>query len=309
MIFYALRRLGQSVITLFLVTIVIFVLLRAVPFNNRQSVLPSSATPVQIAHFNGESAFAQYFRILGQWIRGDFGYSSRLNMSVSTMLAQGLVTTGTLIFFVLILTAIVAIPLGLLQGVRNGTVFDHVATMVVYVVYTVPMYLSGPILVLIFAIGLGWFPPIAPDEPGLGPIFLGFAGMILPIVTLALPSIARVARQVRSGVLGQVDADYVRTAKAKGASRTRILWQHMFRNSLIPVITLLGALLPILISGAMIVEAIFDLPGLGYDLWQASKYYDFPIEIAIVLVSAVATITMSFIVDLVLAAVDPRILR
>jgi peptide/nickel transport system permease protein len=130
-------------------------------------------------------------------------------------------------------------------------------------------------------------------------------------VTLALPNIGRFSRIMRSATLDQISSDYVRTAKAKGAGPVRILGRHVLRNSMIPILTFVGLSLPLLFSGALVVEALFNLPGLGYDLWQASrpKHQDFPVEIGVVLVVAIVTVVGNLIVDLLLAVVDPRIIR
>lgn len=309
MIAYAARRLLQSIVTVFAVTILVFVLFRMIPFGPGTVVLGPDATPKQIAEFAAQPAFVQYFRILGQWLQGDFGYVASQNKSVTSIIAAGLPETTLLILGSLVLSVLIVVPLGVIQAVRHDRVFDRLSSAVMMVFISTPLFVSGPVLDLWFTYDVRWFPPAGPPHGDLGTVLLDFSAMILPIVTLALPNIGRFARITRSAVLDQLTADYVRTAKAKGAGPILILRRHILRNSMIPILTYLGLSLPLLFSGALVVEALFNLPGLGYDLWEAAmpKHQYFPTEIGIVLVVAVATILGNLIIDLVLLVLDPRI--
>jgi peptide/nickel transport system permease protein len=309
---YILRRLAQSVIVVLVVTIIVFILLQQIPGGEARAALGSRATPTAIAAFNKENGLdqplvVQYFSYLGKWITGNFGYSFSLNQNVGQLIAARLPKTLLLNLFALILTVIVAVPVGILQAVRRNKTFDYVATGLSFIFYATPTFFLGLIMVAVFSQALGWFPPEAPQSDGVIPIFTQFNAMILPIVTLALLSIAGFSRYMRSSVLDNINQDYVRTALAKGATPNRVLWRHVLRNALIPIITLLGLALPALFAGALVTESVFNFPGMGLLFWQAAQKADFPIELAVVLVTAVATVVGNLLADVGLALIDPRV--
>jgi peptide/nickel transport system permease protein len=309
---YILRRLVQSIVVVLIVTVIVFLLLHALPGGEARALLGPKATPAQIATFNEENGlndpvFVQYFRTLGQWLTGNFGFSIPLNQTVSSAIAERLPKTLILGLLALILTVIVAIPIGILQAVRRNRTFDYVATGFSFIFYATPTFFLALLLINWFSQGLGWFPPEAPQSDGVLPIFEDFNAMVLPIVTLALLSIAGFSRYMRSSVLDNVNQDYVRTAYAKGATSQRVLWGHVMRNALIPIITLLGLSLPALFAGALITESVFNFPGMGLLFWQAAQRNDFATELGVVLVTAVATVIGNLFADVGLAVIDPRV--
>lgn len=312
MVGYIVRRLVQSVLVVLVVTVIVFVLLHSLPGGPARAILGPRATPGQIAQFDLENGLdkpliVQYLTSVGAWFTGNFGFSYVLNQSVGSLLAERLPKTIILALFALLLTVIVAIPVGAYQAVRRNRPFDYVATGLSFVFYAAPTFFLGLILIEVFSSLLGWFPPEAPQSDGIGPIFQQFPAMILPIVTLALLSIAGFSRYMRSSVLDNISQDYVRTARAKGASSSRVLWRHVLRNALIPIITLLGLSLPALFAGALITESIFNFPGMGLLFWQAAQQSDYPVELGVVIVTAFATVIGNLMADVSLAAVDPRV--
>jgi peptide/nickel transport system permease protein len=312
MIGYIVRRLLQAVLVVFVVTVIVFLLLHSLPGGPARAILGPRATPLQIAQFNtanglDQPLIVQYFTTVGGWVRGDFGFSYVLNQSVASLLAERLPKTIILAVLSLVLTVIVAIPIGIWQAVRRNGPFDYIATGFSFVFYAAPTFFLGLIMIEIFSSRLGWLPPEAPQSDGVGPIFQQFDAMILPIVTLALLGIAGFSRYMRSSVLDNVSQDYVRTARAKGASSSRVLWRHVLRNALIPIITLLGLSLPALFAGALITESIFNFPGMGLLFWQAAQQSDYPVEIGVVIITAFATVIGNLLADVSLAAVDPRV--
>jgi peptide/nickel transport system permease protein len=170
-----------------------------------------------------------------------------------------------------------------------------------------PSFLLGLLLIYIFAIKFPIFPAEAPQGLGLGVIFANFNAMILPIATLTVITIALFSRYARSSVLDNLTEDYVRTAKAKGASERRILFRHVLRNSLIPVVTLLGLSLPGILSGALITESVFNYPGMGLLFFQQAQKQDYPTLLGVVVVIALATVVGSLLADIGYAALDPRV--
>ncbi len=312
MIGYILRRLVQAVIVVFIVSIIVFLLLHMLPGGEARAMLGPKATPDQIANFNRENGldqplYVQYVRTLGQWLTGNLGFSIPLNQSVGSAIAERLPKTIILNLFALLLTVIVAVPIGILQAVRRNKPFDYVVTGLSFIFYATPTFFLAIVMIEFFSQNLGWFPPEAPQSNGVLPIFEQFDAMILPIVTLALLSIAGFSRYMRSSVLDNINQDYVRTAYAKGATSSRVLWRHVTRNAMIPIITLLGLSLPALFAGALITESVFNFPGMGLLFWQAAQRNDFATELGVVLVTAVATVLGNLLADIGLAVIDPRV--
>jgi peptide/nickel transport system permease protein len=309
---YILRRLVQAVIVVFIVSIIVFLLLHMLPGGEARAMLGPKATPDQIANFNRENGldqplYVQYVRTLGQWLTGNLGFSIPLNQSVGSAIAERLPKTIILNLFALLLTVIVAVPIGILQAVRRNKPFDYVVTGLSFIFYATPTFFLAIVMIEFFSQNLGWFPPEAPQSNGVLPIFEQFDAMILPIVTLALLSIAGFSRYMRSSVLDNINQDYVRTAYAKGATSSRVLWRHVTRNAMIPIITLLGLSLPALFAGALITESVFNFPGMGLLFWQAAQRNDFATELGVVLVTAVATVLGNLLADIGLAVIDPRV--
>ncbi|GAB3121226.1 ABC transporter permease [Glaciibacter psychrotolerans] len=312
MLGYILRRVVQAIAVVIVVTIIVFILLQALPGGAAHAILGPRATPAQIATFNAENGLnqpliLQYFRDLGNWATGNFGFSYKLNQSVSSLLVQRLPKTLILGGFALLLTLIIAIPVGIYQAVRRNRAFDYIATALSFIFYAAPTFFIGLVMIDWFSQKLPWFPPEAPQSNGIGPIFSDFDAMILPIVTLALLGIAGFSRYMRSSVLDNVNQDYVRTARAKGASESRVLSRHVLRNALIPIITLLGLSLPALFAGALITESIFNFPGMGLLFWNAAQQSDYPVELGVVIVTAFATVIGNLVADISLVIIDPRV--
>jgi len=191
--------------------------------------------------------------------------------------------------------------------VRRNRLFDYTATGLSFIFYAAPTFFLGLILVLLFAQNLKLLPPEAPQSDGVTPIFADFRAMILPILTLALLSIAGFSRYMRSAVLDNLTQDYVRTARSKGCTPDRVLRAHVLRNALIPVATLIGLSLPAVFAGALVVESIFNFPGMGLLFWQAAQTSDYPVELGVVLVTAVATVVGSLLADVSYVLLDPRV--
>lgn len=312
MIGYILRRLVQAIVVVLVVTVIVFILLQQLPGGAARAILGPRATPFQIAQFNQQYGLnkpivVQYFINLGHWVTGNFGFSYNLNQSVGSLLLERLPKTIILSLLALALTVVVAVPLGILQAVRRNRAFDYAATGFSFIFYAAPTFFIGLIMIEVFSQNLGWFPAEAPQSNGIGPIFADFDGMILPIVTLALLSIAGFSRYMRSSVLDNINQDYVRTAQAKGAAPTRVLFRHVLRNALIPIITLLGLSLPALFAGALITESIFNFPGMGLLFWQAAQQSDYPVELGVVIITAFATVVGNLLADISLAMLDPRV--
>jgi peptide/nickel transport system permease protein len=310
---YLVRRLAQAVIVLLLVTMITFILLRAIPGNVAIAVLGPTAyrNPTEIAAFNAEYGFNkpwfdQYILWLGHLLQGNLGFSWTLDQSVSSLLGERLPKTIILVGISTILALIVAIPVGLWQAARRNKVVDYTFTGLSFLFYAAPTFLVGTVLILYFSVKLHWFGPEA-AQGGIMNDLTDWRDQTLPVVTLALVTIASFSRYMRSSVLDNIAEDYVRTAKAKGASPQRVLWRHVLRNSLIPIATLLGLSLPGIMAGALITESVFNYPGMGYLFYQSAERQDYPTLLGFIIVVAVATIVGSLLADIAYAVLDPRV--
>jgi peptide/nickel transport system permease protein len=198
------------------------------------------------------------------------------------------------------------VPIGLLQAVRRNKAADYTFTSLSFLFYAAPTFFVGTVLILVFSVKLGWFGPEAP-QGGVMSDLTDWKDLTLPVVTLALVTIALFSRYMRSAVLDNLTEDWVRTARAKGASQRRVLWRHVLRNSLIPIATLLGLSLPAIISGALITESVFNYPGMGYLFYQSAQRQDYPVMLGFIIVVAIATVVGSLLADIAYAVLDPRV--
>jgi peptide/nickel transport system permease protein len=311
---FLIRRVLQSIVVLLLVTMITFALLRMIPGNVAVAVMGTSAyrSPGAIAQFNKAYGFnlpwyQQYFLWLGHIVQGNLGFSWKLNQSVASLLANRLPKTIFLVGGATILALVFAVPIGVIQAVRRNRLADHVFNAFSTVFYATPVFLLSIILILVFAVKFPIFPPEGPQGEGLGVVISNFNALILPIVSVALLTVALFSRYMRSSVLDNLTEDYVRTARAKGASERRVLVRHVLRNSLIPIATLLGLSLPAILAGALITEAVFNYPGMGYLFYQSAQNQDYPVLLGFTVVVAVATVVGSLLADIAYAVLDPRV--
>ncbi|MFI1432134.1 ABC transporter permease [Streptomyces lydicus] len=312
MIRFLAKRLTQALVVLLLVSVLVFVLLHLLPGGPARAILGVQATPDAVAHFNHQQGYdrslpEQYVSYLGRLLTGDLGESYKLNQSVASLLAERLPKTALLAGLALALAALVAVPLGVLQAVRRGRAADYLLTGVAFLAYATPVFFLGLVLILVFGQQLQLLPAEAPQADTVGGILAQAPALVLPVVTAALGIVAAFSRYLRSAVLDNLAEDYVRTARAKGQSNARIMARHVLRNALIPLATLLGLYLPTLFSGTLVVESMFNYPGMGLLFWNAAQSSDFPVLLGVTLVVGVATVLGSLLADLAYALLDPRI--
>jgi peptide/nickel transport system permease protein len=309
-----LRRLVEAVPTLLLVTVLSFVLLRLVPGGPVTAMLGDLATPqliAQITHSLGldKPIYVQYVIWLGQILHGNFGYSYTVHASVLQLIGQNLPRTLLLVVTAIVISHVLAIAAGIYQATHRNSWLDHVLTGVIYFLYSMPTFWLGIILVSIFAYKLGWLPSggiTNPTDlhPTLGALL---AHLVLPVATLVLVTMAGWSRYVRTSMSEALVQDYIRTAQAKGVSQRGILVRHAFKNALLPLITLVGLSLPFLFSGSVIIESVFNYPGMGLLFWDAAGARDYPILQGIVLVIGVLTVLGVLLADVLYGWADPRI--
>jgi peptide/nickel transport system permease protein len=308
---FILRRLAQSVVVLLLVSMIVFTMLHELPGGAARAVLGERATNTSIAEFNRQNGFdkpfpVQYWNWLERTAQGDLGFSYKQNESVTALLGERVPKTTLLAGISVLLALLVSIPLGFLQALRRNKPVDYVATAATFVFYSTPAFWLALVLITWFAIQWHVFPAQAP-QGSISTIVSQPRGLVLPVLTITLVSVAFFSRYMRSSALENLLQDYVRTARAKGASTQRVVFRHVLRNALVPVVTLVGISLPFVFSGTLISEEIFNYPGMGLLFFNAAVARDYPVLLGVVLVVSAATVLGSLIADVVYALLDPRV--
>lgn len=309
---YVFRRFLQSIVVLFLVTVIMFVMFHILPGSPAKAELGPKAQPQSIAAFNkllglNRPLWYQFWLYLDRLAHGNLGFSYIQNASVALLFAQRFPKSILLVGLATIVAITAAIPLGVMQGVRRNKVDDYLLTGGSFVLYSFPTFWLGIILIEIFAISLHILPPTAPEGTDVGQILSDWRGLVLPVMTLALVNIASYSRYMRSSMIDSLAQDYIRTAKAKGVSQRVILLRHALRNSMIPMATLIGLSIPGLLSGAVITESVFNYPGVGLLFVQSADTEDFSVMLGLTLVAAIGVIVGNLVADIGYAVLDPRI--
>ena len=309
---FLIRRVLQALLVVFLVTVFTLALVHLFPGGPIRSLLGPRATPEQVAHYNqlygvDQPFYVQYVKWLGQLVHGNLGFSTKLNQSVTSLLAQDLPKTLILVSLGLVVSLLFGIPLGLYQAVKRYTVGDYVLTGVSFLGYATPTFFVGLLLIEWFAINTHLFPPFAPQGTTIAEILSQPRALVLPVAAYSFVLYALWSRYMRSSVMDNLVQDYVRTARAKGASERRVLWVHIFRNSLISIVTLLGLSLPTLVAGAIFIEVVFNYPGMGLAFYNAALNVDYQVLLGFTLVATLATIVGNILADVGYAVLDPRV--
>jgi peptide/nickel transport system permease protein len=309
---FLIRRVLQALLVVFLVTVFTLALVHLFPGGPIRSLLGPRATPEQVAHYNqlygfDQPFYVQYVKWLGQLVHGNLGFSAKLNQSVTSLIAQDLPKTIVLVSLGLVVSLLFGIPLGLYQAVKRYTVGDYVLTGVSFLGYATPTFFVGLLLIEWFAINIPLFPPFAPQGTTVAQILSQPRALVLPVAAYSFVLYALWSRYMRSSVMDNLVQDYVRTARAKGASERRVLWGHVFRNSLISIVTLLGLSLPTLVAGAIFIEVVFNYPGMGLAFYNAALNVDYQVLLGFTLVATLATVVGNILADVGYAVLDPRV--
>jgi peptide/nickel transport system permease protein len=306
------RRIGQAIVVVFIVSVMTFLLLHLLPGGAARAELGVRATPSSIRAFNKANGYnlplvPQYFLYLDHLFHGNLGYSYKLNEPVSTLLSQDLPKSAYLSGLALFFTLIIAIPLGIYQAVRRNRPDDYVVTGMSFIGYSMPTFWLGLLLIAFFSIFLKWLPPSAPQSATVGGALTDPRAMILPVMTLTIVGIAFFSRYMRSSAIESLAQDYIRTARAKGATQRGILFGHMLRNAILPVVTLVGLSVPALLSGNLITESVFNYPGVGLLFWTSAETRDYPTLLALTLVVAIFTVIGNLLADIGYGIIDRRV--
>jgi peptide/nickel transport system permease protein len=309
---FLIRRFGQALIVLFLVTVATLALVHLFPGGPVRALLGDRASAANIAFYNQQYGFnqpfyVQYIKWVDQLIHGNLGFSNKLNLPVASLIAQDLPKTVVLVLLGTIVSLIFGIPLGVYQAVRRNSIGDYVLTGISFIGYSTPTFFLGIALVDWFSVDIHLFPPFAPQASSIISILGQPRALVLPVVTYAFLLYALWSRYMRSSVLDNLVQDYVRTARAKGASENQVIWGHVFRNSLVSIVTLLGLSLPALVGGAILLEVVFNYPGMGLAFYQAALNVDYQVLLGFTVLATVATILGNMIADVGYALLDPRV--
>ncbi|WP_062014507.1 ABC transporter permease [Aureimonas sp. AU4] len=304
------RLFGMLVVMLIVVTIV-FVIVRVTPGDPAAVMLGPDATQADIAALRSQLGLdrpllVQYGQYLADVVRGDFGRSIFLDQPVLTALADRAEPTFFLTLFSLLIAVAIALPIGIYAAYRRGSLFDQAATTLAMLAASIPSFWLGLILIQFFAVRLGWFPASGYGGPGAS--FAERLGhLVLPAVALGIVSSALIIRFTRASMLDVLGDDYVRTARSKGMSETRVVVRHALKNALIPILTVVGLTAALLISGAVVTETVFSLPGVGNLVVNAVLRRDYPVIQGALLVVAGLYVLINFAIDMLYILVDPRV--
>jgi peptide/nickel transport system permease protein len=311
MISYILRRLAATIPVLFIVAVMVFLMLRLTPGDPAAIIAGDNATTQQILDIRTrlglEQPVLQQFVIwLGNILRGDLGESFFFRKTVWELISERIEPTLSLAFFTMFLAVIIAIPLGVIAAYRQGTWIDRVVMGFSVVGFSVPVFVIGYLLIYIFAIKLGWFPVQGYQRIANG-IFPWFVSLILPAFTLSVTFVALIGRMTRTSVLEVLSEDYIRTARAKGQTEIKVLFAHALKNAAVPIVTVVGIGVAVLIGGVVVTESVYSIPGLGRLTVDAVLARDFPVIQAIILSFSFVYVLINLLVDLSYTIFDPRI--
>jgi peptide/nickel transport system permease protein len=300
---YLIRRLVLTIPVLIGVATLVFALIHLVPGDPAQSMLGDGASPEEVQKLRtalglDKPLVEQYWSFMTGLARGDLGSSFRYGTPVAREIRDRLFRTCQLAVAAMLVAVAIAIPLGILAAVFRGTAIDHAAMTLALIGISMPNFWLGPLLAILFAVYLGWLP-----VSGTG----GVTHLVLPAVTLGAALAAILARMTRASVLEELRELYVLAARARGASRTRAVVRHAFRNSLIPVVTIIGLQFGAVLTGTIITETIFAWPGVGRLLIQAINFRDYPLVQGCILFISFTYVMMNLLTDITYGLLDPRI--
>ncbi len=309
---FLVRRTLTAFITLFLAAVMVFSALLIVPGDPVQLIIGLNNDPVQYKVLSQQLGLDKPpLERFGRWIlglaRGDLGQSTSLSAPVKDLILTRLPVTLPLILASSLLAVLIALPAGIFAARRKGTVFDLGMVLLTQIGLAIPSFWLGLIFILVFAVTLRWLPAISSSVTWTENPVGAFRNLILPVLTLALGQAAGLVRMVRSSVLEVLSQDYVRTARGKGLLESVVIQKHVLKNAAIQILTLIGIQLGQLLAGAIIVESVFNLNGLGKLGLSAVKTSDFPLVQGVVFSIAVMIVLINLIVDLLYGALDPRI--
>ncbi|TNF16932.1 MAG: ABC transporter permease [Rhodobacteraceae bacterium] len=303
MLAYLIRRLIQAALILLGVSFITFFLLFVLPADPVRQIAGRSATPETVANIRHQLGLdqpfvVQYWRYLTGLFQGDMGRSYLQKTEVATLITARLPATLLLMLGAIVAELVMGLTLGIVAAIRRGGALDQSLMITSFVAVSAPQFVVGLLLLYVFAVKLSWFP-----IGGYG----SFSNLVLPALTLGIMGSGWYSRMMRSSMIDVLRSDYIRTARAKGLRRFRVLALHAMPNAILPIIAMIGIDIGIFMSGIVVVESVFGWPGIGQLAWQAIQRVDIPIIMGVTLVSACAIVLGNLIADLVTPFIDPRI--
>jgi len=300
---YIIRRLLIMIPVLLGVSLIIFTMVRVIPGDPAIILAGPHANKEQVDQIRTQLGLdrhpvVQYFSFLGDLVQGDLGRSTRTGLPVTREIMARLPNTVVLALTAIILASFLGVLTGIIAGVKQNSIFDHLSMMIALFGLSMPVFWLGLMLMLLFSIQLGWLPSVGAES---------WKHLILPAITLGANSTAIIARMTRSSMLEVIRVDYIRTARAKGLTEKMVIWRHALKNALIPVVTVIGLQTGTLLGGAVLTEIVFAWPGIGRLLVEAILSRDYPVVQGLVLLVAIIFIFINLFVDILYSYLDPRI--
>jgi peptide/nickel transport system permease protein len=311
MLFYILRRLAATVPVMLIVAVLVFLMLRLTPGDPAAIIAGDNANTEQVAEIRSRLGLdrpivTQFFSWIGHLLQGDFGESFFFKKNVSELILSRLEPTLALSIATILIAVVVAVPLGVLAAYKHGTWIDRIVMGFSVLGFSVPVFVIGYALIYVFAIKLNWVPVQGYQRIGDG--FGGFLQrLILPSITLSVIYIALIARMTRTSVLEVLGEDYIRTARAKGQVEIKVLFSHALKNAAVPIVTVIGLGVALLIGGVVVTESVYTIPGLGRLTVDAVLARDYPTIQAVILLFSLVYVMINLAVDLAYTLFDPRI--
>lgn len=308
---YVLKKTGTLIITLLIVSFLSFLAFSVIPGDAALSKLGTEATREQVEALQkemglDEPVLVRYGKWLGKFLTGDMGESFSYSMPVKDLIRDKVPVTAALTILSFLLILLLSVPLGIFTAQHEGKILDKILVVLNQIVMSVPGFFIGILLTYVFGLVLKWFTPGA--YVSVSEDFTGFLGYLLaPAVAIALPRAAMGVKMLRSSVLSQMDADYVRTAYARGNGKTRVMYRHVLKNALLPVLTFWGMTIADIIANSIIIEQVFTIPGMGSLLISSIANRDYPVVQGILVIIAALVVIINFLVDLLYGRIDPRI--
>jgi peptide/nickel transport system permease protein len=305
---YILRRMVEAIPVLIGITLLSFLLIHFVPGDPAKIILGAHATPQAVATLNhqlglDQPLLQQYWDFLSGAVTLDFGDSIKQNTAIGPIIGERLPVTFFLLLYSVVISILIAVPLAIASALKRNRATDHLIRLFSTVTFAMPSFLLGLLLILFFSLKLGWLP-----TAGYGDTFVDhIRSLTLPAITVGLYLAPILLRTLRVGIIETLGTEFVEAARARGLSERRILYKHVLRNSLVSTVTVLGLNIGFLLSGLVIIENVFALPGLGSELVESIFAHDYPEIQALTLVFGVAVVFINLMTDLAYAKLDPRV--
>ncbi|MEM8722900.1 MAG: ABC transporter permease [Cyanobacteria bacterium P01_G01_bin.39] len=313
---YFLKRLSIAIPTLLLISIIIFTILALAPgdplgeFASNPAITAEVRENIRRSFGLDQPGYIRYFKWLGSFIRGDMGYSFNSRSPVAELLGQRLATTFWIVGVAYFVGLLIAFPLGIISAVKRYSLTDRIVTTIAFLGFSIPPFFMGLLFIIIFSVRLGWLPFIYNSTLEVNDwqsFWTQIQQSIMPVGVLALYHAAILMRFIRTAVLDELKQEYVKTALSKGLSQFAVIKNHVLRNAMIPVITLIALDIPAIFTGALVTEQVFRVPGIGALLIDSIYRSDTPVVMAIAFIYAILIVLFNLIADLIYALVDPRV--